>query len=396
LRVYDLRHKEFSRILLIKPSAVGDVVHALPVLVKLRQRYPDARIDWMLTPHIADLVGNHPALSNVVLFQRQAYGRPWESWSKSTSGFSQFMTDLREAHYDLVVDLHGQFRSAFFALVTGAQTRIGFDRPRKSVRLAGRPLPRQAFVHGWTGAREGSWMAYTHRIPIPTLDTHASERYLWLGDMLGFSPGPPDFTIPVPVAAGASVARLLAQNGLAERPLAVLAPGTLWETKHWPAEYFAQVARYFLEKGWSVVLAGSGKDRAVCGKVMAGAPGVLDLAGKTSVSELAALIGRADMCVTNDSGPMHLAAALGAPLVTIFGPTDSLWVGPYGQPGAVLRAGLPCSPCYLRRIKDCPFGHACMKQVTPEQVIRRIEESLDAGGDESIHLPLAASQVSSK
>jgi ADP-heptose:LPS heptosyltransferase len=103
---------------------------------------------------------------------------------------------------------------------------------------------------------------------------------------------------------------------------------------------------------------------------------VLNLSGKTTVSELAALLRRAGMCVTNDSGPMHLAAALGAPLVTIFGPTDPLWVGPYGQPGAVIRVGLECSPCYLRRIKDCPFGHACMKQVTPAQVIQRIEERL--------------------
>ena len=85
MRVHDLRNKEFKRILLIKPSAVGDVIHALPVVAKLRQRYPNARIDWMLTPHIADLVGNHPAISNVVLFQRQAYGRPWRDWSKSTS-----------------------------------------------------------------------------------------------------------------------------------------------------------------------------------------------------------------------------------------------------------------------------------------------------------------------
>ena len=370
------RHHEFERILLIKPSAVGDVVHALPVLVKLRERYPKARIDWMLTPHIAELVGNHPAISNVVLFQRQAYGKPWKNWTQTSSGFAKLIADLRDAHYDLVLDLHGQFRSAFFAMVTGAQTRIGFDRPRKSVRTAGRALPPQAFVHGWTGAREGSWMAYTHRIPIPTLDTHASQRYLWLGDILGFPTDSPDFTVPVPEMAAAGAERILAERGLAQKPLAVLSPGTLWETKHWPAEHFAEVANYLLKNGWAVILAGSGKDRAVCQKVSAGAPGVLDVSGKTTLSELAALIRRAGICVTNDSGPMHLAAALGTPLVAIFGPTDSLWVGPYGQPDAVVRAGLECSPCYLRRIRDCPFGHACMRQVTPEQVIGRIEKVL--------------------
>jgi lipopolysaccharide heptosyltransferase II len=373
VRVHDLRHHEFERILLIKPSAVGDVVHALPVLAKLRQRYPKARIDWMLTPHIAELIGHHPAISNVVLFQREAYGKPWKNWSKSTSGFLGMISDLRQANYDLVVDLHGQFRSAFFALVTGASTRIGFDRPRRSVRRAGRPLPKQAFVHGWTGAREGSWLAYTHRIPLPTLDAHAAERYLWLGKMLGFDEESPDFSMPVPAIAEAWVRKILEENGAQKKPLAFLAPGTLWETKHWPAESFAQVADYFLGKGWAVVLGGSGKDRAVCQRVRAAAPGAIDLSGKTSVSELAALIRRAEMCVTNDSGPMHMAAALGSPLVAIFGPTDPLWVGPFGQPASVVRAGLPCSPCYLRRISECPFGHACMKQVTPAQVIGRIE-----------------------
>lgn len=376
MRVHDLRHQEFQRILLIKPSAVGDVVHALPVLAKLRQRYPNARIDWMLTPHIADLIGHHPAISNVVLFQRQTYGKPWKNWSKATSGFMEMIAGLRSARYDLVVDLHGQFRSAFFALATGAPTRIGFDRPRKSVRKAGRPLPKQAFLHGWTGAREGSWLAYTHRIPLPTLDAHAADRYLWLGEMLGFSEGPAEFTMPVPASAEARVQSVLEEHNASGKPLAFLAPGTLWETKHWPAESYGTVANYFLENGWAVVLAGSGKDRAVCQRVQSAAPGVIDLSGKTSVSELAALIRRAAMCVTNDSGPMHMAAALGARLVAIFGPTDPLWVGPYGQPGSVVRADLPCSPCYLRRVSECPFGHACMKQVTPQQVIARIEKML--------------------
>jgi heptosyltransferase I len=378
LRVHDLRGKEFERILLIKPSAVGDVVHALPVLAKLRQRYPSARIDWMLTPQIAELIRHHPALSNAVLFARHAYGRPWENWSDSAEGFGGLLGELRDARYDLVVDLHGQFRSAFFTLVTGAATRIGFDRPRKSVRKAGRPLPTQAFVHGWTGAREGSWMAYTHRIPIPTLDTHAAERYLWLGDLLGFSGESPDFTVPVPTAARESIGRVLLEHGFAERPLAVLTPGTLWETKHWPSESFAQVARYLIDRGWAVVLGGSTKDKPRCQAVAAACPEALDLSGKTRLSELAALIGRAAICVTNDSGPMHLAAALETPLVCIFGPTNPLWVGPWGQPQGVVRVDLACSPCYLRRIRECPHDHACMKLVTPQMVIAKVERTLNS------------------
>src|SRR5207302_7429201 len=144
----------------------------------------------------------------------------------------------------LVIDLHGQFRSALFALASGAPTRIGFDRPRTEAREAGRRLVREAFLHGWTGTREGAWLAYTHHIPIPTLDVHAVDRYLWLGPMLGLDDKPPDFSIPIPLPARAHVDLLLQRQGLLGKDFAVLVPGTIWETKHWAVEGFATVANY--------------------------------------------------------------------------------------------------------------------------------------------------------
>jgi lipopolysaccharide heptosyltransferase I len=375
LRLTDLRNQEFSRILLIKPSAVGDVIHALPVLVKLRERYPAARIDWMLTPQNAELVKDHPALSNVVLFARQAYARPWRDLS-SPVDFVAMLARLREANYDLVIDLHGQFRSGAFALVTAAPTRIGFDRPRTRVLNASRKLPEHAMKHAWKGAREGAWVAYTHRIPIPTLDAHAIDRYMWLGEMLGFAPGRPDTTVPVSAEARERVARLLGEHGLGARPLLLLTPGTVWETKHWLPENFAAVGRHFLSIGWDVALAGAPRDREPCGAVLRGCAGAVDLCGKTRLPDLAALVNRANLCVTNDSGPMHLAAALGTPVVAIFGPTDPVWVGPYGKPESVVRVGLKCSPCYLRKLRECPYDHACMRQVSAEMVIERAHRIL--------------------
>jgi len=378
LRLTDLRNTEFSRILLIKPSAVGDVIHALPVLAKLRERYPSARIDWMLTPQNAELVKGHPALSNVVLFARQAYGRPWRDWS-SVFDFVGMLVGLRSANYDLVIDLHGQFRSGAFALVTAAATRVGFDRPRNRVLNASRKLPKQALGHAWKGAREGSWVAYTHRIPIPTLDTHAIDRYMWLGEMLGFGPANPDFTLPISAGAEERVAGMLSKKRIGSRPLALITPGTVWETKHWLAENFAAVGRHFLQIGWDVVLAGAPRDREACAAVARDCDGAIDLCGKTSLPELAALVRRSGICITNDSGPMHLAAALGTPLVAIFGPTDPVWVGPYGHPRSVVRVGLPCSPCYLRKLRECPYDHACMKKVSAETVIERAHEILGDG-----------------
>jgi heptosyltransferase-1 len=375
LRISDLRGKEFQRILLIKPSAVGDVIHAIPVLDRLRARYPHARIDWMLTPHNAELVRNHPALSNVVLFERQAYGKPWKDWSVST-GIAKMLADLRATNYDLVIDLHGQFRSAIFALATAAATRIGFDRPRKHLNTVDRPMPEDTLDHAWRGAREGSWIAYTHRIPIPSLDVHAIDRYLWLSELLGLPALSIRFEFPIDEGARERVAGLLRSIGLAEKPLLLLAPGTVWETKHWIPSHFAEVGRQFHSEGWNVALIGAGRDRAVCSQIQAALPEAVDLCGKTSLSELAALIRRARLCVTNDSGPMHLAAALGTPVVAIFGPTDPVWVGPYRQPDSVVRAGVPCSPCYLRKLRECPFSHRCMHEVTPKMVIDRAKQVL--------------------
>jgi lipopolysaccharide heptosyltransferase II len=379
LRITDLRKQEFRRILLIKPSAVGDVIHTLPVLTKLRQRYPSARIDWMLTPPNAELIRGHPAVSNIVLFERQAYGRFWKDWS-SPLDLARMLIGLRQTNYDLVIDLHGQFRSACFALATGAPTRIGFDRPRRRVRRAGRALPEGTFDHAWHGARELSWVAYTHHIPIPTLDAHATDRYLWIGEMLDLPTGPAKFDLPVSVVAQNRIQRLLAKHGAGEKPLAVLTPGSVWETKRWLASGFAAVARHFIDAGWSVVLAGSPMDCDACREVENRCGDSVNLCGLTSLSDLVALMRRARLCIANDSGPLHLAAALGTPLVAIFGSTDPVWVGPYEQPDAVVRAGVVCSPCYLRQLRQCRFNHTCMREVTAEIVIERAEHILSSRG----------------
>jgi heptosyltransferase I len=365
----DLRGRDFRRILLIKLSAVGDVVHTFPVLNKLRRRYPAARIDWLVTPAIAELLRHNPAIDNVIEFFRDEWSAPWRLTPFVSS--ARLIAKLRAAEYDLVLDLQGQLRSAIFAFTSGAPVRIGFDKPRADVWSAlGRTIPDEARKHAWKGAREGSWLAYTDHIELPTLDVHPVERYLGVAPMLGLDDGTPDFSFPVPQAATARVDVLLDYYGMAGAKLAVIAPGTNWETKQWRREGFAEVARHFLGNGFTVALAGSGRERDLCGKVAELAPGAINFAGETSLTELAALISRAAICITNDSGPMHLAVALDRPVVSVFGPTDPVWAGPYGRADAVLRAGVPCSPCYLRRLSECPNDHVCMANVPAAAVIK--------------------------
>jgi heptosyltransferase I len=374
----NLKNCDFRKILLIKLSAVGDVVNTIPVFNALRRRYPSAQIDWLVTAAIAELLRDNPAISNVIEFARDDWSKPWTL--TPFVNYARLASQLRANAYDLVLDMHGQLRTGALVLATGAPVRIGFDRPHASVWDASpRTFSAEARKHAWQGAREGSWLAYTHHIPVPTLDVHAVDRYLRVGAMLGLQNAPPDFSFPIPQAASARVDALLRERGIAGMPLLAMAPGTVWETKHWGTSKFADVARHFLGQGFAVALIGSRRERTVCEEVARLAPGAVDIAGETTLTELAALIRRSAISVTNDSGPMHLAVALDRPVVSIFGPTDPIWIGPYGRADAALQAGVPCSPCLLRQLSRCRFGHVCMENVSAQAVIERMENVIGKG-----------------
>jgi heptosyltransferase I len=368
----DLKSREFHNILLIKLSALGDVVHSFPLLNKLRRRYPKARIDWLVASDLAELLRPNPAIANVIEFPRDEWSTPWRLAPYASA--ARLVAVLRAARYDLVLDLQGQLRSAAFAFACGAPVRIGFDRPRADRwQTLTRNIPDEAKKHAWQGAREGSFLAYTHHVALPTLDLHPVDRYLGVAPLLGLDDAAADFSFPVPQEAATRIGALLDYYDVGNSRLVILAPGTNWDTKQWRRDGFAEAARHFKQKGFAVILIGSEGERALCEEIAKLAPGAVNLAGETTLPELAAIIRRATICVTNDSGPMHLATALDRPVVSIFGPTDPVWAGPYRRDGAVLRADLPCSPCYLRELSRCTHGHACMHNVTAAAVIERVE-----------------------
>ena len=373
----DLRHREFRKILLIKLSAVGDVVHTIPVLNKLRRRYPAAQLDWLVTPPIAELLRHNPAISNVIEFKRDEWRAPWRLTPFTSS--LRLAAKLRAARYDLVVDMHGQFRTAMFALATGAPVRIGFDRPRARVwDASSRAIPELARKHAWQGAREGSWMAYTHPIPVPTLDVHAVDRYLNVGPLLGLDRDPADFSFPIPQAARARIDARLRQHGVADDArLLVMAPGTIWETKHWGSEKFAAVARHFMQNGFAVTLSGSRRERAVCDVVAALAPGAINLAGETALSELAALIAALDH-LRDQRFRADASCRRARPAGGQYFRAD--------RPGldrslSAARCGAARRPALFAVLSAagssrCPHDHACMSEVSAAAVIRRLESML--------------------
>jgi heptosyltransferase I len=221
-------------------------------------------------------------------------------------------------------------------------------------------------------AREGARWFYTHWVPVGTPERHAIERYLCVTEALGCGRGPVEFPFATDERDREQVA------ALAPERYAVLLPGTNWPTKRWPVERFAGLIEPLRERfGLTAVVAGGPTETDLGAKIAAVAPGVIDLTGRTSLRQLVALLERAALVVANDSGPMHIAAALGRPLVTPFGPTNPVRTGPYGRMESVIRLDIPCSPCYSRRCSH----QSCLQWLGVGPVVRLAEEQMAGGGD---------------
>ncbi|HUU82670.1 MAG TPA: lipopolysaccharide heptosyltransferase II [Phycisphaerae bacterium] len=344
-----LAHREFHRILLIKPSSLGDLVHALPVLHGLRRRYPKAGIDWLAGSAFAPLIEGHPDLSEVVRFDRRRYGRMLRD-PRIAVEFAAFCRDLHRRRYDLVVDLQGLFRSGLLALASGAPVRIGF-----------------------AAARELAWVFYSHRIAPGKPNAHAVDRNYATARLLGFTDVPVSFDLAVTETERRRAGKILSGAGLADgKRFAAIMPGARWETKRWPEDRFAAVVDGLArQQGLPSVLLAGPDEADVCNRIEAACgQAVTNLAGTTSLRELVAVLERAVVVICHDSAPMHLAAALGRPLVCLLGPTNPSRTGPYSKSARILQADLPCVPCYLRRLSQCPHGHACMSSLEVENVLQ--------------------------
>jgi lipopolysaccharide heptosyltransferase I len=332
-------------VLIIKPSAIGDVVHTLPVLNLFRRQWPDAHVAWLVTPACSGLLDGHPQLDEVIPFQRRRFGAGWRS-PTAAMGLFRFARELRRRRFDLVIDLQGLFRSGWLAWQTRAPMRVGF-----------------------ANARELAPLFYTHRVPVETVEQHAIDRYLTLAETLGCPREPVEFRFATTDDDRRAVAGLLGDD----TPYAVLLPGTNWPTKRWPGEYFAALVEPLRERfGLRSVAAGGPGDAELARQI----PGALDVTGKTNLRQLVALLERAAVVVANDSGPTHIASALGRPLVTPYGPTSPVRTGPYGRMDTVIRLDIVCSPCFSRTCSH----QSCLKWLGPEPVLREVERQLGVAG----------------
>jgi len=320
------------RILIVKLSSLGDLFHALPTVHALRLAYPGCTIDWVTHAAYQSLVACFSDVDHVIPYPRQ---------NARQQGL-RFLRELRQQHYDLVLDLQGLLKSALVARLARSTKRIG-----------------PSFC------REGSHLFHDAVAGPRNLDRHAVDQILDVTACLHLPPTPIVFPLKFPVRQRPD-----------KHPQVVLAPVSRWPAKNWPAERFAETAHQLQARyKASITLIGAPGDAPVCADIASALSGKChNLAGRTNLPEMGSVLQSADLLIANDSGPVHMAAALGLPTVVIFGPTNPRRIGPYGRGHQVL---LPPTPCLCGRTRICKHPQkACIKEITVAAVVRAATESL--------------------
>jgi lipopolysaccharide heptosyltransferase I len=329
-----------QRVCIIKPSALGDIVNALPALSALRGLWPGSAITWVVNRSFQGLVKGHPQIDEVVAYDRASGG----ALAARIAGFPRLLRELHSRRFDLAIDLQGLLRSGIMTAATRAPIRVGLS-----------------------DAREGASWFYTHRVVPPGTreNAHAVDRLLAVAAAFGA-----DVTHPRGVVNLNDEDRRWAQSVLSTvaHPRVCLNLGARWETKRWPPSHFAEIARRAVAaRGAGLFAVGANEDRPYVDEFIRRlAPiSVLDLSGQTTLSRLAALAEQADLMISNDTGPLHLAAACGTRVVGMYTCTSPRANGPFGPDAAWVASTVWCAASYHVR---CPRRLECMAELSPDRV----------------------------
>ena len=313
------------KILVIKLSSIGDIFHALPAMHSLKTCL-GADVDWVVHREYVDVIRCFPDVRRVIPFYRDSF----------FSNFFSFLGDLRQDEYDYVVDLQGLLKSAMVARLARGQQRIGPS------------------FH-----REGAGLFYSRIAGERDKARHAVDECMDVVKLL-CGKGNETLKVEFPVC--------FPERKLSEkRPRVAFLPVSRWETKNWPGKCYVEVIKRLKSvTGASVFLVGGPGDVDVCEQIIRDAGGGINMAGKMSLIETGGLLKEMDLLIANDSGPMHMAVALGVPVLAIYGPTDPQRTGPYGSLNRIARTSLDCQPCFSRTCRR--EGIPCLSGVTPEKV----------------------------
>jgi heptosyltransferase-1 len=330
-----------KRMAIIKPSAVGDIAHALPVATALRQRFPHSELTWIVNNSYASLLEHHPDLDDLILYDRQKMKKDLFA---GIDYHARFFRELRRRHFDLVIDLQGLLRSALMVQASGARWKMGL-----------------------ASAREGARWFYNAVLPDDLWKMHAVDRYWLAAEALGYK-GRKQFKFP-PLDAERN--RWLAKLASLPRPWVMMNLGTRWETKRWPVQHFAILGQHVnMTSAGSIVLVGGPDEVSLAGEFLRyWSKQVASTVGQTSLRDLMALLSLSDAVISNDSGPLHLAVAMGKPVLSPFTCTSVTRTGPYGQPQGAVATSVPCAASY---VKTCSHM-SCMQELTPDRLLPALD-----------------------
>ena len=331
------------QLLVIKPSSFGDIVHLFPALALMRKKFPDAELDFVVNPEFSPVLDFSPfPVSRRIIFERRKL-----AGKGFLREFTALYKDLRQKKYDIVIDFQGLLRSGLLAWLSRSSMRVGFS-----------------------GSRErAAEIFYTHKFEVDA--RHAVERYAELARIL--------FDITDPLIQPELPVNVSARNSLPQLPekYIVLLPGTRWESKRFPADFFSRICRQIKKHHpeCSFVAAGSAGEREYADRI---SDEVINLAGRTTLPELFELLRGAAAVIGNDSGPLHAAAAVKIPVYGLYGPTDPVLTGPWGENCHFFFSDCQCAGC-LKRI--CPDGSYRCWQLDAEKIADQISEAITNGGE---------------
>jgi heptosyltransferase-1 len=344
-------HSTRKNILIIKPSSLGDIVMALPALSALRKSFPDAKISWFIRPEFAPLLKNHPHLTETIIFDRKYLGRAWFS-PRAMAALLSLIWRLNRSKFDIVIDLQGLFRTASLSWLSGCKKRFGM-----------------------ADAGELGYIFYTHKVAQDKGCIHLVDYYLKIVRDAGASKTDVQFLLPTDPAAVDVVKRLLETNGISPNSYAVFVPTSAQSDKCWPVERFAALAdRVSKQFHLSIIATGAASEKDAIERLKnLASVSIANFAGATSLNELVALLNNAKLVVSNDTGPGHIAAALGVPVVLIFGPTNPARVHPYNRP----ECAVAVEPAGRGFKADSYDPKHDIKAITVDEVYQKVCEQLN-------------------
>lgn len=334
-------------ILVVKLSAIGDVIHALPVSYAIKETFPDAHLTWVVEPPARELLDDNPYIDDIIVFEKKKFK---ESLGGFLSNFGPLRKRLKDGHFDIALDLQGLGKSAALAYFSGATVRYGTCNMREFSDKISMP------VQG------------------PNRNGHIVERYLDVARAIGCRVDEVKFPMVISERDKELVPKILAKAGV---PLgvryAVMAVGANWPNKRWPTSSYARLSDWFYSKKIIPVFVGGGAvDEGLVAEICAKAEiPPINLVGRTSLKQLAQVILGSKIMIGGDTGPVHLAAGLKVPTVMLMGPTDANRNGPYGQQQNAIEVDRACKYCWKRA---CPKGIDCLAAITVEVVEKKIEE----------------------